>query len=218
MPRRKKYVCPHNCGFSTDSIKGWKQHLSKTHDGYAEEQLARILGTVAPDSEQGRIQFLSEAGKVPDLPIGQATEGQDESKTTATGEPAPKPTTELKTDAVAKRFSGKLNKMKKALAEKVPRVLNEAIKDKGPEWQLGTDDSEMLAESIENCFEVLDIDFRITPFQTVLTNPLWVLLLPLLVLIAIFVPKAIAQQKQKPEPAPEEVPADEVQATPIVAN
>ena len=191
--------------------------MTRKHGGYEPVDLDRALGvSAAPDSEQGRMQFLAEAGSVPDLPTGQATDGQGEPKPTGTEETPARTTTELKTDAVAKRFSGKLNKMKKALAEKVPRALNEAIKDKGPEWQLTTDDSEMLTESVENCFEILDIDFRITPFSTVLSNPLWVLLLPVIVLIAIFLPKQMAQLK-KAEPA-EEVHADEIQTPAPIPN
>jgi hypothetical protein len=61
---------------------------------------------------------------------------------------------------------------------------------------LTQDDSELLAEACENCLEVLEIDFQIKPIATVLSNPLWVLLLPVFVLILIFVPKAAANSEQ----------------------
>ena len=108
-------------------------------------------------------------------------------------------TVAVKTEQVGKRLSGKLNKFKKSVADKVPKVMNAAIKEKGPEWQLNEEDSSLLAEAVENCFEILDVDFQITPISKILTNPLWVLILPAFVLVLIFIPKMVANAGKEKE-------------------
>jgi hypothetical protein len=114
---------------------------------------------------------------------------------------------ELKTDATGRKLAAKFNKMQKRLAEELPRAVNNAIKEKGEEWQLNAEDQELLAESVENCFDVLDIQFNIAPIAMQLSNPLWVLLLPLLALILIFVPKSIKNLPK--EKGDENVPTTE---------
>jgi hypothetical protein len=191
------YECPYGCKAQGNmpiaaSIRGWKRHMTKQHGKYDQDQLDAILGAAPKDSESGKAAFLAEADQAPELFMG---------KEGVTTNPNPKPvktpeeisaeTKKIKTDEIGKKFSTKINKFKKSVADKIPKVLNEAVKDKGPEWQLSEEDSELLAESVENCFEILDIDFRITPVSTVLTNPLWVLILPALVLALIFGTKVV---------------------------
>jgi hypothetical protein len=188
------FECPHGCmspkGEKSISISiiGWKRHMTAKHGSYTEEEVSKVLGTGPRNAVEGKNAFLSASEAV-----------ADPSATSDAPKPeAPKPeesTRKIKTDEVGKKFSGKLNKMKKAIADKFPTMLNQAIKDKGPEWQLSSEDSDFFAEAIENCFEVLDIDFRITPISTTLTNPLWVLLLPALVLVMIFIPKVVANAR-----------------------
>ena len=189
------YECPFGCKASGNrpiaaSIRGWKKHMTRSHQGWNQEQLDVLIGTGARDPAAGREAFLAEADKEPSLFIGAEGVTDKPSPEQSAADIAAK-TTELKTDAMARKFSGKINKMKKSIAEKFPQALSAAIKDKGPEWALSKEDSELFAESIENCFDVLDVDFRITPVSTILTNPLWVLVLPLLALVLIFVPKAV---------------------------
>lgn len=179
--------------------------MTSRHGGYKEHELDRLLGVqTVDDTGQGKMAFLAELEAPSEPPKGTPAE-KSETPPTA---PEPSKTAELKTDAVARRMSGKLNKFKKSLAEKVPKVLNKAIKEKGPEWQLDTEDSELLAESVENCFEILDLEFRITPISLVLQNPLWVLLLPLTVLLLIFSGKTLQNAPRMKEEKKEEAPVD----------
>lgn len=208
MPTKGQYQCPKCDTTRIHTIKGWKTHMTRAHGGYKEHDLDKVLGTTLPadDTGQGKMAFLAEMEGLDTPPKDTQVE---KPPTPPTGQEAQK-TAELKTDAVARRMSGKLNKFKKNLAEKIPKVLNKAIKDKGPEWQLDTEDSELLAESVENCFEILDLEFRITPISLVLQNPLWVLLLPLTVLLLIFSGKTIQNRPKAPEEAKaaEEAPVD----------
>lgn len=192
------FECPRGCENPkggkniASSIIGWKRHMTLRHESYTDDELAKVLGTSPRDIERGRAEFLA-GDSVTDPAIG--TDEKPNATTPGTESAAAPTPRKIKTDAVASKFSAKLNKFKKSVAEKVPKVLNEAIKEKGPEWQLSDKDSEIFAEAVENCFEVLDIDFQITPISKTLSNPLWVLLLPVLVLVMIFIPKAVANAR-----------------------
>lgn len=192
-----KYECPHGCKGQGDkpvaaTIRGWKKHMTRNHEGYSESELAAIIMTeTTKDSTVGRETFLSEAETDPSLYIKDGAVTDKPPQGSIDAETEARKTVELKTDAAAKKFNAKLNKMKKALADKFPTVVAGAVRERGPEWQLESDDTEILSEAVENCFDVLDIDFRIAPYNMVLSNPLWVLLLPILALVIVFAPKAV---------------------------
>jgi hypothetical protein len=183
------------------SPRGWKKHMTRQHGGYTQEQLAAALGAVAPDSEVGRDLFLSEADGVTDSPSnrdGDTGEEQGEGKISS-----PEKIKEIKTDAAARKLSAKFNKFQKKITEQLTKALSSAVEEKGSEWAMDEGDQEMFKESLENCFEVLDVEFNIAPITAQLTNPLWVLLMPLLALALIFVPKAIKNlPKEKEENKP----------------
>jgi len=190
------YECPQGCKAQggqpiAATVRGWKKHMTRNHGGYNQDQLDAILATMAPNAEAGKAEFLA-AGDVMEFP-GPA-------KTEATAATPEKETTSIKTDAAAKRLSAKMNKFKKSIADKIPQAVNGALKDKGPEWQMTEDDRAMLSESFENCLEVLDVDFQIQPIGMVLSNPLWVLLLPILTLLLIFGMKAIENRPKESLP------------------
>lgn len=201
-----QYFCPHkatsgvkSCEGPFATVRGWKGHMSRQHKEFTEEQLQAAVGNAPPSNESGRELFLSETEGITDTPP--AGEKPGETK------PAnPEDTNKLKTEQAAKKLSAKFDKFQKKIAEKIPKALNEAIKEKGPEWQLSEEDAAMFSESIENCFEVLDVEFRIAPISAILSNPLWVLLLPAFVLLLIFGTKAVKNAPKSEEIEPEAIP------------
>lgn len=189
------FDCPRGCKRKNGdpvatTIKGWKRHMTSAHGKFTDEELNKVLGTGPIDPEQGRAEFLRDI----DAPLETPTPAPEATDVQAS---AQEKTVEVKTDAVSKKFSGRLNKFKEKLARKIPEALNDVIKEKGPEFLMSDSDVEMFSEAIENCFEVLDIDFRIAPVSKTLTNPLWVLLLPALVCVMIFAPKAVRYAQLK---------------------
>lgn len=192
------YECPEGCKAQGErpiaaSIRGWKKHMTRQHQGYTQEQLDAIVGATPPSSQAGKDLFLSEfddADKVaPHATDGVAGEGGGSVA-------SPDKTVEVKTDAAARKLSAKMNKMQAKFAKKIPEIMNNALKSQGDEWQMADDDKETLAEAIENCFEVLDVEFRVAPISKVLTNPLWVFMLPIFALLLIFLPKAMKNLPQ----------------------
>ena len=197
------YECPRGCKAQggkpiAASIRGWKKHMTRNHGGYDETELAAIVGAAPPDIERGRELFLSEAE--------QSQTVSDETGKTAgssgqdTGEPARIDTISIKKEQMARKFSARMNKFKEKLAARLTQGINLIAVDKSPDWALSEDDEKLFSESLENCFEILDIDFQIRPVQKTLENPLWVLALPLAALLMIFLPKimkAAAQNKQE---------------------
>ena len=194
-----KYPCPYkgtdkateHCKRDADTPRGWKVHMTRQHQEYSQEQLAAVLGASGGSSEAGRSQFLDELEQGA---ITGETEARQATVTPIDGVSQPtaeEKTVAIKTDAAARKLSAKFNKFKKQLSDKIPQAFNSAIKDKGDEWQMDAAEQEMLSESIENCFEILDIEFKIAPINKQLSNPLWVLILPALVLLLIFGTKGI---------------------------
>jgi hypothetical protein len=205
-PSENIYACPKGCkaqgGYPiAASVRGWKKHMSRQHGGYTQEELNAILGSSTPDLESGRAAFLSAAD---DNAPPAETGGQGGEKTAAAPGPSPEELKSLRTDATAKRLSAKMNKFKKSIADKLPQAVNNAFKDKGPEWAMDEEERAMLSEALENCFEVLDIDFQIAPIGMVLSNPLWVLLLPIATLLLIFGMKAVKNKKTEAEKTDDE--------------
>lgn len=193
------YECPMGCKAQggkpiAATIRGWKKHMTKQHGEWTQEQLAVLVGASTPNPEAGRSLFLSEDAAAP--------EGKPDDGTEAPGTPTDTEaaSVKLKTDAASRKVSAKMNKMQKKFADKIPQLLNKALEQKGAEWQLDDSDKELLSESVENCFDVLDVEFAMAPISAKLSNPLWVLLLPLLALAIIFGPKAAANIKPKEEP------------------
>lgn len=170
--------------------------MARAHKGFTDEELSAIIGTSPTSPDRGKAEFLAEVDDNATLPEGTSAE--------SAATPAEPRTVDASktTDAVARKFSGKINKFKTSLAKQLPVAINDAIKERAPDWQMTGANLETLTDSIEACFDALDIDFRITPFSTTLTNPLWVFLLPAVALLLIFVPIGVKNAKQSDdEPA-----------------
>jgi len=195
-----KYPCPYkgtekgnkHCNRDADTVRGWKVHMTRQHSEYTQEQLQQVLGASGGNTEEGRSQFLAELEREGDAPgaLGDAVASPTKDNPTPT-DPAPEKTVALKTDATGKKLSAKFNKFKTRLADQFPKAIDAALKDKGSEWQMDESDRGILTESIESCFEVLDIEFKVAPINMQLSNPLWVLLLPVLALLLVFGVKGI---------------------------
>jgi hypothetical protein len=175
--------CPRGCtavgGYPIAStIRGWKLHMTNQHGGFADEQLQAVLGASTKTPEEGKLEFLSEADKP--LTPEQVAEFD--------GAPAPTPSVPVKTEAVSRRLSGKMNKFKKTIADKFPRMIENALRDQ-PELALSESDRELLTEGVENSLDVLEVDFQVAPISKTLTSPWWALIFPLLALIIVFLPK-----------------------------
>jgi len=184
-----QYECPEGCKGQggkpiAATIRGWKKHMTKQHGGYTDEQLSAIVGAAPASPEAGRELFLSEAGETPQTSAEAAAAAP-------APEPSPEKVVEIKTDAAARKLSAKMNKMQKKLAEAIPAILNTKLETAGGEWKMSDSDKEFLSEAFENCFDVLDVEFRVAPISKTLTSPLWVLLLPVIALAVIYIPKVM---------------------------
>ena len=169
--------------------------MARAHKSYSEDELAAITGSTPPSSESGKATFLSEADSNETLPESGASDSAAIRETDS-----PRTVDASKTaDAVARKFSSKINKFKTSLAKQLPTSINDALKERAPDWEMTPANLETLTDSIEACFDALDIEFRITPFSTVLTNPLWILLLPAAALLLIFIPIGIKNAKTEEE-------------------
>lgn len=200
-PRFNTLACPLGCktasGYAIAStIRGWKKHMSLRHGSYSEEQLNELLGGARKTPEEGKAEFLGEVDSPPETL-------QPEPEPAA---PTAEATKSMRTEAVSRKLSGRMNKFKKTVAEKIPQILSNAVKDQGAEWQLSESDSELLAEATENSLDVLEVDFQVQPISKTLTSPWWALIFPMMALLMIFIPKlpaitAALKAKQEEEKA-----------------
>lgn len=194
--RNLLFECPRGCKTAggkpiASTIRGWKVHMARAHKGYTDEELSAVIGTTPTSPDRGKAEFLAEANDNEVL-----SENSTSESAAASGSESPRTIDATKTaDAVTRKFSGKINKFKTSLAKQLPAAINDALKERAPEWQMSVTNLETLTDSIEACFDALDIEFRITPFSTVLTNPLWILLLPVTALLLIFVPIGVKNAK-----------------------
>lgn len=198
--------CPRGCKpkpgkYIAQTIKGWKRHMTATHGDYTQEELDAIVGVVSPDSSSGREQFLSEAEKP-----AQELPGTSETPATDAAAPQAARTVNVKTEQATKRMSGKLNAFKDKLSKKLPERINDSLKENAPEWAMNSGDLDFLTESIKDSFDVLDINFEVRPIGVTLSNPLWVLALPGLALLVIFLP-IIMKNARKQLDGTDETPA-----------
>lgn len=196
------YECPHGCKAPGNkpiaaTIRGWKKHMTKNHSlgtqpGWTDEQLATLVGARPNDPEAGRTLFIAEAeeGAAPMAEGAEAIEGPSAEARAAQ-------TVKIKTDAASRKISAKMNKMQQKFAEQIPKLLNARLAQAGDEWKMEDKDMEFLSESIENCFDVLDVEFAVAPISKTLTSPLWVLLFPIIASVMIFLPKLMEAAKKK---------------------
>src|SRR5271163_4216718 len=131
------YLCPRGCErngkpIPIETVRGWKKHMTRTHGGYGDEELAIIVGATPIDASKGRDLFLNEID-------GPSPEGVSESGTgadgTEGGERKPASPTPSVTIKESKKFKAEVNKLKAKLAASIPEALNSSLKQKGPEWE-----------------------------------------------------------------------------------
>jgi len=151
-------------GFPT--VRGWKGHMSRSHDGYDEKQLAAIVGAVDVDPAAGRAAFLAESDSLPidagppDTAKGASTEELGSAAKAAAPEPVKR--VPLKSE----RFLKFLN----TLPEKI-------FKEKGIE--LDDEDKEMMATGTEMMEGLFGVAFEVPESMWVIRSRWMALLFPL---------------------------------------
>lgn len=160
-------------GFPT--VRGWKGHMSRSHDGYDEKQLAAIVGAVEVDPAAGRLTFLGESDSPSvDTPgagketSGGTGEGGTEPRPTA---PAPEPVKRV--PLKSERFMKFLN----TLPEKI-------FKEKGIE--LDDEDREMMATGTEMMEGLFGVAFEVPESMWVIRSRWMALLFPVAAIALVY--------------------------------
>lgn len=203
--------CPRGCTrkgkpIPINSLRGWKRHMTAKHGGWENPEMDSAMlsaGTATPgEGEQVpgvEADFSSFANDLPDSENGAPATA---SPAGPTDQAAPPPATfsKVKTDAASQRLTKKMEKVKRQLAEALPRAVDVFTADKGPEWKLDDSQRDMLTDAVESVFDMLDVSFEIQQFNVQLRSRFWIFLYPLTVLIMIFATKAARAPKQETEP------------------
>jgi hypothetical protein len=103
---------------------------------------------------------------------------------------------------MSKKMQKTMDKLK-GKASTFPVMWFHSMAKEHPEWELDEDEKDILTDSIETVFEVLDIEIKIEPLAMELTSIWWVLSYPILAFAFLFFSKKsqiVSKQEQEPQP------------------
>jgi len=168
--KRGTKACLGQSGTGFPTVRGWKGHMSRSHDGYDEKQLAAIVGAVETDPVAGRAAFLAESDSPSvDTPgVGkEAAVNTDGEGVAGQGRPTVQPPEPVKRVPLkSERFLKFLN----TLPEKI-------FKEKGIE--LDDEDKEMMATGTEMMEGLFGVAFEVPESIWVIRSRWMALLFPL---------------------------------------
>jgi hypothetical protein len=136
------------------------------------------------------------------LPSVEGAAAASASTATVTGERKPE-TVPVKTDAATKALNAKMAKLKRQIAKAYPKAVEGILSKKGPGWAMSEEQKDILADSIESVFEMLDIQFQIEQLNVELKSRLWIFLYPvaaLLMILAVLAGKNVSQENPNDKP------------------
>jgi hypothetical protein len=98
---------------------------------------------------------------------------------------------------MSKKMQKTMDKLK-GKASTFPVLWFHSMAKEHPEWELDEDERDILTDSIETVFEVLDIEIQIEPLSVELTSIWWVLSYPILAFAFLFFSKkSMIVEKEK---------------------
>lgn len=161
-----------------------------------DEETFESMAATMPETAQG---FLSDASPVDPVAFAQSGDDGDGVSADATA-PTPQER-KAKRIKMSKKMQKSMDKLK-AKTAKFPVMWFNGKSKEHPEWALDKDEEDLLTDSIETVFEILDIELQIEPLTMTLTSIWWVLSYPLLAFAFLFFTKqSQIQQKEQQEGA-----------------
>lgn len=177
-----------NCDFDSETLRGWKLHMTKTHDGYTDQEL--IKATANASSEQGaaatgfknfaeaEVAVQSDQGeKIPTEKIPAGRKGRESKRSR-----------ELNADFTLRMAEGK-----KYLAETLARFVSFAAESAELD-PMNDAETQLLRRAFEFPLEIFQINFAPQMRQQELTNPLFALLVPLSALLTISINRFLGKR------------------------
>jgi hypothetical protein len=96
---------------------------------------------------------------------------------------------------LSKKMQKTMDKLRNKTAA-IPIMWFHSMAKEHPEWELDEEEKDILKDSFETVFEVLDIEVQIEPIVATLTSIWWVLGYPICVLLFLFMSKKTAAAVQ----------------------
>lgn len=185
--------------------------MTERHTVWSEDQLKAAVAAAGPDAgapaQEPAESLDSFASSLPENEADAAASATSTAGAVGEG-PAASASgmSNVKTDAAAKKLNQKMAKVKRQIAEAFPKAVGTLLESKGPGWALTKEHKDMLTDSIESVFDILDVQFQIQQLNVELKSRLWVFMYPVAVLCMILGLLA-AKNTEKDKPA-EEKPAE----------
>lgn len=138
-----------------------------------EETFEQFADTL-PDTAQGFLESVQADSQPSLLDSAIAEEAVQEKKT--------------KTVKMSKKMKKAMDKLKSKSAN-LPILWFHQQAKVNPEWELDEEEKELITDSIETVFELLDINIEIMPWEMTLTSIWWVVGYPVLAFVFLFLTK-----------------------------
>lgn len=100
--------------------------------------------------------------------------------------------------AMSRKMKKSMDKLKTKVAN-IPIMWFHAQASEHPEWELDEDEKDLLTDSIETVFEVLDIGFEIEPISATLTSIWWIVAYPFAAFLFLFFTKKSQIEQKQPQ-------------------
>lgn len=206
-----------DCRRPLRSIKGIKQHLSRTHGGWKESEIADKINEMARAEKAGRKEQSSFSAPAEPVSIAEQSIITDSSGGAKT---SPAPTRKPRDSAASKqasvRMSGVLGEFKEILAEEIPEGIVQFFRNKlGYEGQLSERSKGLLKRFWSAYFDLVGVDVQATTTQFRVSGKFLMIFFPVAMIPATFA-LMHGKKREVPPAASEPEPEEENQQEPPV--
>ena len=178
-------ICP-ECGFEAKNLRGWKMHMSKSHDGYTDAQLAEVAESAS--SEQG-----AAAAGYPDFESAAAAiaSGVANPTDTPTDRPKRKPRATSAQKQASLEVQQRFDAMRGKFSEVLAKICNVILTQSMELDPMTPDESKAMKEALEFPLQILNVQIDVEPLNVSLTS-FWVtLIVPISMFLTLVIPRAM---------------------------
>jgi hypothetical protein len=174
------FKCP-QCSFDTQSAKGWKLHLSKTHSGWTDEMWAKAAaeGSAQAGAVSTGYKDLQEAAAA-------APETDQPAEEKPAGESGKKARRAAPLD---REMTARIDEMRSKFFEALAKWSCDFIERATPGEEITEKDRALVKEGFEFPAKCLNIQFAIEPLNWQLTSLIWTFIMPIIAIAITVIPR-----------------------------
>lgn len=175
----------HECNFEPSSLRGWKLHMTKTHGGYTEQQLARIAEDASSEQGAAASGYGSFEEAAAAVAAGAAEPAPDEPKK------ARRPRTSKSQKEASVALQGEFDSMRGKFSEAIVGILNNVLQQSMDMEPMDSKEVAAMKQAVEFPFRAMNVEFAIQPLNVQLTSFWYTLTIPALMFLSIVLGRAM---------------------------